>query len=231
MEEAAEIEAVRLDGPVKYVRTDEGEYEAKAVILATGRKPVPLTVAGDCEQVHYCSICDGPAYKGKKVLVVGGGNSGFDEALALLSMGVREVILVEVMDRFFAAQTAQDKLAAMDNVTLRHSTAVERLICDDRLTAAVLKDQQNGETETVAVDAVFVFMGQLPNTELFKGVVDLDRQGYILTNENMHVNIDGVFAAGDVRPKKYRQITTAMADGTIAALEAGLYIQNGAKPA
>jgi len=224
VEEASILEDLRIDDPVKYVRTEEEEYEAQAIILATGREPIPLDVADNCEQVHYCSICDGPAYTDKKVLVVGGGNSGFDEALALLRMGAREILLVEKMSRFFAAQTAQDALRACKNVQMRLYTSVEKLIRGERLTGVMLKNEQTGSIETTDVDGIFVFMGQKPNTSMFKSVVALDEQEYIIADSNMHTNLPGVFAAGDVIKKKYRQITTAMADGTIAALEAERYI-------
>ncbi len=225
VEEAAEIEALEIDTPLKYIRTDDAEYQAKALILATGREPIPLDVANGCQQVHYCSICDGAAYKGKKVLVVGGGNSGFDESLTMLDMGVREILLIEKMDRFFAARITQEALKKRPNAAMRHSTSVERLICKDRLTDVVLKDETTGTTETVAVDGIFVFMGQKPNTCGFDGLLELDAQGYIRADENMHTSLSGVFTAGDVRFKKYRQITTAMSDGTIAALEAERYIR------
>jgi thioredoxin reductase (NADPH) len=225
VEEVAEIEAIHIDEPVKIVQTDEAQYQAKAVILAMGREPIPLDVANDCEQVHYCSICDGTAYKGKRVLVVGGGNSGFDESLTMLDMGVGEILLIEKMDRFFAAQITREILEKRPNFSMQHSTSVERLICSDRLEKVVLKDEKTGLTQTKDVDGIFVFMGQKPNTCGFNERLELDEQGYIMTNENMHTCLPGVFCAGDVRFKKYRQITTAMSDGTIAALEAERYIR------
>jgi thioredoxin reductase (NADPH) len=225
VEEVAEIEAIHIDEPVKIVQTDEAQYQAKAVILAMGREPIPLDVAKDCEQVHYCSICDGSAYKGKKVLVVGGGNSGFDESLTMLDMGVSEILLIEKMDRFFAARITREMLEKRPNFSMQHSTSVEELICSDRLEKVVLKDEKTGLTQTKDVDGIFVFMGQKPNTCGFNDRLELDEQGYILTDENMHTCLPGVFCAGDVRFKKYRQITTAMSDGTIAALEAERYIR------
>lgn len=225
VEEAAEIEALGIDGPLKTLVTDEAAYEARAIILATGRKPIPLACADDCEQVHYCSICDGAAYQGKKVLVVGGGNSGFDEALYLLDLGVRELVLIEKMDRFFADQTTVAAFSKRKNARMKHSTSVEKLIVEDKLSAVVVKDEATGKTNTVAADGIFVFMGQSPSTETLAGQVELDDQGYIMTDAEMHTSQPGVFAAGDVRPKKYRQITTAMSDGTIAALEACKYIR------
>jgi thioredoxin reductase (NADPH) len=225
VEEVAEIEELSIEGSVKTIQTDETKYQARAVILAMGREPIPLDVAEGCEQVHYCSICDGAAYKGKKILVVGGGNSGFDESLTMLDMGVREILLIEKMDRFFAARTTREALEKRENASIRHSTSVEKLICSDRLTGAMLKNETTGATEVVDVDGIFVFMGQKPNTGGFNDLLELDEQGYILADENMHTTLPGVFCAGDVRKKKYQQITTAMSDGTIAALEAERYIR------
>ena len=226
VEEAACIDAMDLTGTTKTIEADDETYTGKAVIVATGRKPVPLQAAGECEQVHFCAICDGAAYTGKRVLVVGGGNSGFDEAIALLDQGVAELTLVEKMDRFFAAQSTQDILASRANASMFHSTEVASVNCNDKLESVTLRNVETGEEKTRTFDGIFVFMGQQPGTEAFRGQITLDDSGYIRTDEYMATNLPGVFAAGDVRPKKYRQITTAMADGTIAALEAERFIHS-----
>ena len=226
IEEISEVMELELAGPVKKIRTAETLYEGRAVIVATGRRPIPLGGEHDCEQIHYCSICDGPAYKGKRILVVGGGNSGFDESLAMLSMGVEAILLIEKMDRFFAAAATVEQFMAHGNAEARISTTLDGLeMADGRLRRVHLKDEKSGETETVDVDGIFVFMGQTPSTEIFRDILTLDDQGYIVADEEMHTGVDGVFAAGDVRRKKYRQITTGMGDGTIAALEACQYLQ------
>lgn len=227
VEEVAELIRVELVGPIKEIETDEGVFSSRAVILATGRTPTPLDIDTDCRQVHYCSICDGSAYKGKKVLVVGGGNSGFDEALYLLSVGVREIVLVEQMDRVFASQSTQDKFLAYDGTQVRVSTRVKALTVDDRLRAVVLENVDTGRTDSVEIDGIFVYMGQRPNTGFAAETVDLDEHGYIRVNQDLETNLMGIFAAGDVTPKHYRQITTAMADGTVAALNAARYLNNG----
>lgn len=226
VEEAACIDAIDLTGAEKIIEADDIVYKAKAVIVATGRKPVPLEVAGECENVHFCAICDGAAYIGKRVLVVGGGNSGFDEAIALLDQGVEELMLVEKMDTFFAAQSAQDELSSRHNATLKHSVEVASLSYDDTLRSVTLRNVETGEEEVHSFDGIFVFMGQQPGTEIFAGQLSLDETGYIDTDSLMATSLSGVFAAGDVRQKKYRQITTAMADGTVAALEAERYIHS-----
>lgn len=229
IEEAACIDSIDLTGAIKVVEADDTKYTAKAVIVATGRKPVPLEVAGECDNVHFCAICDGAAYKGKKVLVVGGGNSGFDEAVALLDQGIKELLLIEKMDKFFAAHTAQDLLASKDNATIEHSTEVIEVSYSEKLHSVTLRNVATGETREHECDGIFVFMGQEPGTEIFADQLALDSDGYIETDELMQTSLTGVYAAGDVRQKKYRQITTAMSDGTIAALEAERFLHSTAE--
>ncbi len=225
IDEVAEISAIDIATDIKKIETEEYVYAAKAIILATGRKPVELDIETDCEDINYCSVCDGAGYKGKNVLVVGGGNSGFDESLYLLSLGVKHITLIEVLDRFFASQTAQDKLAQYSQVITETSTRIKELVGEDKLRSVILENVQSGETEKVDIDGIFVFMGQKPNTALLKDTVALDENGFIIANSSMETNIKGVFAAGDVIRKEYRQITTAMSDGTIAALSAEKYIR------
>jgi thioredoxin reductase (NADPH) len=130
------------------------------------------------------------------------------------------------MDRFFAAQCTQKKLLSCDNVIAKTSTRLLELIGENRLEAVRLENVCTGETSIVETDGIFVYIGQVPNTDLFVDELNLDTQGYIITNDDMETNAPGVYAAGDVRQKKYRQITTAISDGTIAALEAELYLRN-----
>lgn len=227
LEEAACIDDISLTDEAKVVEADDVRYEAKAVIVATGRTPVLLEGSEDCADVHYCAICDGSAYKGKRVLVVGGGNSGFDEALALLDLGISHLTLIEAQDRFFAAATTQKALSDRPNAITHTSTSVQELHQQDGRLTAVTLAHGDGSTSTIDCEGVFVFMGQKPSTEAFAGMLALDDAGYIVTDELMATSVAGVFAAGDVRPKKYRQITTALADGTVAALEAEHYVRRG----
>ena len=221
VEEVFEVTGLELGGDEKIVYGDDVVYKAPAIILATGRKPIALDVPTECDQMHFCAICDGAPYKNKRVLVVGGGNSAFDEALYLLNLGVAELTIVEIMDRYFAAQTTQDALLGDSRVKGYTSTRVVDVeVTEGKLSAAILENTQTGKRTTHPVDGIFVFLGQSPNNEWFKDVVNLDDKGYILTNEDMSTNIPGVFGAGDINHKQYRQITTAVSDGTIAALAA-----------
>ena len=225
VEQVAEIESLTLDTDKKSVETDECIYTAPTAILATGREPIRLSHLEECEQVHYCSICDGPAYKGKPVIVIGGGNAGFDETLYLLSLGVQQVTIVELLDHCVADQATQEEINRWDNVEVITRTQVNEIqLKENRLISASLENVQSNDVNTVPVDGIFVFIGQRPNTEMFQDVVQLSDQGYVLTDSDMKTNLPGVFAAGDVVEKKYRQITTAMSDGTIAALSAGAFL-------
>jgi thioredoxin reductase (NADPH) len=166
-------------------------------------------------------------YVGKQVLVVGGGNSAFDESLYMLSIGVEHVTLVETMPRYFAAPATQDQLFKCGKAIGYTSTAVADLIVEDQvLTGAVLENVETHEKQTIAVDGVFVFLGQQPHNALFKDQLELTPQGYIKPAADMSTSIPGVFSAGDINEKPFRQITTAVADGTIAALAAERYIRS-----
>lgn len=225
VDQVAEIESLSLDKDIKTAETDEVIYSAPAVILATGREPIRLSHLDECEQVHYCSICDGPAYKGKRVIVIGGGNAGFDETLYLLSLGVEQVTIVELMDRCAADQVTQTEVRKRKEVTVLTQTRVKGIQLEGgRLVSAGLEHVSDGSVENVQADGIFVFIGQRPNTELFRETLHLSDQGYILADTDMRTNLAGVFAAGDVVEKRHRQITTAMGDGTVAALSAAAFL-------
>ena len=224
--EVVEIESLTLEGDVKSVGTDEGTFKAPAVILATGRTPKRLPMETDLEQIHYCAICDGSAYRDRDVLVVGGGNSGVDESLYLLGLGVRRLILIEAFDRLLASETACRQLTARANVEVMTSTRIDALRGVDRLEGVLLTNAREDTRVEKSVDGIFVYIGQSPQTDLFAGQIELDPAGYIVTNADMQTNLAGVFAAGDVIRKRYRQITTAMGDATIAALAAVEYLRS-----
>jgi thioredoxin reductase (NADPH) len=224
-ENIAEVERLDLTNSLKTVVTEGAIYSGKAIILATGRQPIRLKLETNCERIHYCSVCDGAAYAGKQVLVVGGGNSSFDESLYLLSLGVSEIVMVEAMENCCACESTQAKLGSHCNVSIKTSTCVTGISEDGNGCRVTLENLKCKEHDTVCVDGIFVFIGQCANTHMFHGIIDLDENGYILTGPNRETNVPGVFAAGDVVQKKYRYLTTAMSDGTIAALSAATYIR------
>ena len=225
IEEVDEVERIDFIGERKLVYTSMGEeYEAGAVIVCTGRQPRPFPVKTTFDKIHYCSVCDGTPYKGKDILVMGGGNSGFDESLYLLNLGIRSIHIVETFPNCIAAASTQDQARATGKIVVSVSTditAVDPLPDGRGLVHLLNKD--TGEEYTEEIDGIFCFIGQSPNTALYDGVLELDH-GYIKVNADMETNIKGVFAAGDVTAKKYRQITTAMSDGTIAALQATAFL-------
>lgn len=226
IEEVDEVERIDFIGERKLVQTSMGEeYEAGAVIVCTGRQPRPFPVQTDFPNIHYCSVCDGTPYKGKDIIVMGGGNSGFDESLYLLNLGIRSIHIVETFPNCIAAPATQDQARATGKIAVSVSTditAVDPLPNGRGLVH--FHNKETGENYTEEVDGIFCFIGQTPNTALFDGVLELDH-GYIKVNADMETNIKGVFAAGDVTAKKYRQITTAMSDGTIAALQAASFLR------
>ncbi len=227
VEELCEVVSIDLHAQPKIIETEEAIYEAGTVIMATGRKPIPLDVPTESAQVHHCAICDGAPYKGKRVLVVGGGNSAFDESLYLMQLGVAHLTLIEIMDRFFAAKATQDTLLNHPNVQAHTRTKVADLVVEgDTLKAAILENLDTGARTTLEVDGIFVFLGQSPNCDLFRGVLDLDKDGYVKAGVDMSTNVPGVFSAGDINVKAFRQLTTAAADGTIAALMADRYLRS-----
>lgn len=226
--EVIEVDKLTLDAPIKRVETDEGSFTAPVIILATGRSPRKLPLETECEAIHYCAICDGSAYKGKNVLVVGGGNSGIEESMYLLSLGVNHITVIEQMDRLFASGQAQkDLMKHGDKVEIFTSTTIESLEEDNgRLTAVTLHDSNQATRFKRDIDGIFVYMGHDTETELFKDLITLNDRGYIEAGEGMKTSLAGVFAAGDIVQKKFWQITTAMNDGTIAALNAAEYIRS-----
>ena len=225
--EIDEVESVDLDSDIKTATTSGGDvYGAKALIVATGRKPTPLPLETDFENVHYCAICDGTAYKGKDIIVVGGGNAGFDESLFLCDLGVKSIHIIEIFPECIAAPATQDTAKATGKVKISVNTKISNIsVLNSGKASVSLENTATNEITTEEIEGIFVFIGQKPLTEAFEGKLPMDR-GYLIADVDMHTSVAGVFAAGDVTVKKYRQITTAMGDGTIAALEAEKYIRS-----
>lgn len=195
-------------------------FHGRTVILATGANPRNLGVEGEQaligRGVNYCAACDGMAYRGKTVAVIGGGNSAVADAM-LLSRICKKVILVHRRDTLRATKVYHDALLQQENVEFRWNSTVTELLREERLTGIRLKDVTSGEESLLPCDGIFVSVGRVPNTELVKGVVELTENGYVKADESTRTNIPGVFAVGDLRTKALRQIVTAVADGAMAA--------------
>ena len=212
-----EVLSVNLSTPEKEVRTDEGTFWGKAVIIATGAGPKKLDFEG--RNVHYCAACDGMRYKGKTVVVVGGGNSAAADAL-VLSRIAEKVILVHRRDTLRATKVYHRSLSEATNVEFLWNSAVTGLTDQ----GVMVKNLQTGEEKEVNAHGLFVSIGRQPATELVKGQLALDENGYIIAGEDTATTLPGVYAVGDVRAKAVRQIVTAVADGAIAAHMAEKYL-------
>lgn len=228
--ELAEVQALELTGSIKRAVTDQGVFEAKVVMLATGATPRPLGVAGE-EQwlgrgIHYCAACDGMFYRGKTVAVVGGGNTAAADAL-LLSRVAKEVHVIHRRDTLRATKVYHQPLMEAENVIFHWDSQVESLLTGDTFQGVKLRNKKTGEVSDLSCDGVFVSIGRQPATELVTGQVELDKAGYVVADETTRTNLPGVFAIGDVRTKALRQVVTAAADGAVASYYADEYLAEG----
>ena len=227
VDEFDEVDRVELDGARKYVETANYIYEAAAIIVATGqhRRKLGLAEEGRFANrgVHYCEVCDGHMYRGKVIAVVGGGNEAVDAAQFLTKYGSKVYLIHRSELR--ADEESQQKLMSNPKIEVMLQTKIVKLMGDSRLRQAEVLDEATCEARLLNVDGLFVKMGSEPNVELFRDQLKLDEQGYIIAGEDCKTNLAGVFAAGDVRTKEIRQLTTAAADGTVAALQAERYIR------
>lgn len=223
----AEVTEVDLIPDVKRIVTTDGEYLARTVIIATGASPRALGLAGEealiGRGVHYCAHCDGRFYKGKTVMVVGGGNSAASDALYLSGLA-EKVILVHRRDTLRATKIYHKPLMQTGNVEFCWNSAVTALHAERRLQSVTLTDLLDGSTTEREIDGLFVSIGRQPATSLFAGQTELDAHGYIIADETTKTSIPGVYAAGDVRTKELRQVVTAAADGAVAAHHAEQYL-------
>ena len=215
----AEVKEVELRTKLKRVVTDDGEYTAKAVIIATGAGHKHLGADHEWELVGkgigYCASCDGMFYRGKTVAVVGGGNSAAADAL-VLSRIAKKVYLIHRRDQLRATKIYHEPLEKAENVEFRWNSEVAELVHDEKLRGVVLKDVHIGEESRLELDGLFISIGRDPATRLFRDQLELDRNGYIVAGEDTRTSIPGVFAVGDVRTKVVRQVVTAASDGAVA---------------
>ncbi len=227
--ELAEVTGVKDNGATKTVITDFGEFEARAVIIATGARHRHLGVEGEDELIgegiSFCAVCDGAFYSGRRVGVVGGGNSALVEAM-MLSETSSEVIIIQNLSMLTGEVKMVRALEKKENVKMIFDTVVEGFEKDAALTGVKLHNTKTGEHYTLPVDGLFVAIGHAPENEAFKNLTALNEYGYIVSDEACLTDTDGVFVAGDCRTKSIRQITTATADGAVAALAACRYIDS-----
>jgi thioredoxin reductase (NADPH) len=225
--EYGEVLSVDFSKPVKEIITDSKAFFAKSVIIASGANPRELGIENEVELVgrgvHYCAHCDGRFYKDKTVAVIGGGNSAAADAL-YLSRLAKKVYLIHRRDKLRAENIYKKPLLEAENIEFLWNTTAENFITDNRVTGLEIKNVLSGEISEISCDGVFISIGRKPATEFLKDAVELDENGYIIADETTKTNIDGVFAAGDVRTKTFRQIVTAVADGATAVHKAEEYL-------
>lgn len=228
--EYAEVRELDLRADPKLLRTTEGDFYARTVVIATGAGARKLGLDNEDRLtgrgVNYCAHCDGMFYRGKTVALVGGGNSAAAEAL-YLSRIAKKVILIHRRDTLRATKIYHEPLMKLENLEFKWNSAVTELIGEDRLSGIKIKDLVSGEEEVLEVDGIFVSIGRKPATELVTGQLELDN-GYILADESTRTNLPGVYAVGDVRTKALRQIITAASDGANAAHFAEEYLSEHA---
>ena len=230
LEQGADVECCEVlsikNGDVKTVVTDDGEFTAKSVIIATGAKHRMLGLPREEQFVGEgisCAVCDGAFYQGKTVAVIGGGNSALQEAL-LLSDLAKKVYVIQNLDFFTGEEKLVEQLTAKDNVETILGTTVEGLLGENELTGITVKNTADGALTDISLDGMFVAIGLIPQNEAFAEIVKLNDYGYVDADESCKTNADGIFVAGDCRSKRIRQVATAAADGAIAALAACDYV-------
>ena len=222
-----EIVSVNLDGTKKRIIGNEKTYFAKTVIIATGADhrhlglPEEESLIG--KGVGYCAACDGMFYRGKNVAVIGGGNSAVSDAL-LLSKICEKVYLIHRRDTLRAAKVYHEPLHKTTNIEIIYNSRAEEILSHDRVSGLVISNTLTDEKSQIDCQGVFISIGRVPQTDIFKNQLSLDNNGYIIADETTETNISGVFAAGDVRTKYLRQVVTAVADGAVAAQKAEEYI-------
>ena len=225
------VEQVTVDDQgIKHVKTDSGELEAPAIVIATGSQYRKLGIPGEDEYsgkgVSYCAVCDGAFYRNKQVTVVGGGDSAVEESEYLAKL-VDHVNVVHRRDQLRAQKILQDRAFANDKIDFTWDTIVTEIVGNDRkVTGVMTHNKKTGEDQLVPTDGVFIYIGNVPMTEPFKELGITNDQGWIITNDEMQTKVPGIFAVGDVRDKKLRQITTAVGDGGIAGQGVFQYLES-----
>ncbi|MBO4472218.1 MAG: FAD-dependent oxidoreductase [Clostridia bacterium] len=223
------VEVVKRGEGDFLVKCEYGEYEGKAVIWATGAKHRHIGVEGEEELigngVSYCALCDGAFFTGEDVVMIGDANTALSYTM-FLSNCCRHVYICTLFDRFFGEKAMVDAVLARENVSYEHNLSLQRFLTDDqgKLKGLVFQNTKDGSERRYEVKGCFIAVGQVPNNDAIKGLVDLDKGGYVIAGEDTATKTAGLFIAGDCRAKRIRQVTTACADGSVAAIAATQYI-------
>lgn len=223
------VESIGLAGTVKKVKVDSNVLSCRCVIIATGAQPKRLGVEGESDLigrgVSFCATCDGPFFKDQEIAVVGGGDTAIQEALFLTKFA-RKVLVIHRRNRLRATVILQERVFSNEKIEFVWDTVVEKILGSDGVEGLTLRNVKTNSHSVLPVQGVFIFIGVKPNTDFIKDFPILNQDGFIVTNGNMETSIPGIFAAGDVRDKFFRQISTAVGDGAVAAFSAEKYIEN-----
>jgi thioredoxin reductase (NADPH) len=223
-----EVRQLILSREKKVVITDSSKYEAKALILACGATPSKIGIKGEesltGKGVSYCATCDGPFFRDQEVAVIGGGDTAVEEALFLTKFASK-VHLIHRRDELRATKLLRERAANSEKINLIWDTIPTRIKGQTAVEGIDLKNVKTGGESYLPVEGVFIFIGYSPNNEIVKGQLELDEQGFVLTNADMETSVPGVFAAGDIRSKLLRQVATAVGEGATAAFAAERYIE------
>ena len=226
--ELEEVEKIEKEGKKFHITTNYNEYDCKAVIIANGVKPRKMGLPNEEELtgkgVSYCAVCDGPFYKGKEIFLIGDANTALQYSLLLASY-CPKIHMITLFDKLFGDQILIDRVLQAENIDIRHNLLLKELKGEKQLEEIVFEDTQTKEILSFKTDNVFIAIGQVPQNEAFKDLIELDH-GFIVTDELMNTSFPGIFAAGDTRKKENKQVITACNDGAVAAMSAVKYINS-----
>lgn len=222
------VRSIDLDGDIKRIGLDNGViFTSEVIILSPGGRPRTLGVKGEDEfkgrGISYCATCDGDFFTDKEIIVIGGGNSALEEAVSLTKYA-RKVTIVHQLDHFQAFEYAVEEAKSNPKISFLLESVVDAFYGSEKIETAAIRSLRTGETSNYRIDGAFIFIGYTPNTEFLKSKVEINKWGEIITKNDMSTNIAGIYAAGDSTAKRFRQVTTAVGDGTIAALSASQYL-------
>ncbi len=226
---SAEVTGVDLLKNIKVINTTEGDFSARAIIIASGAERKRLGVPGEDifvnRGVSYCATCDGALFRDRVVAVVGGGDSAVEEAM-FLTRFASKVIIVHRRNQLRASKMAQERALSNEKIEMMWDTVVEEIKGNNKVSELVVRNVKTGKKSRITVDGVFVYVGQIPNTGFLKGQLSLDKEGYIITDDRMGTQIKGVYAVGDIRKNSSRQVITAAGDGATAAISAEKFLSS-----
>jgi thioredoxin reductase (NADPH) len=227
IKEFSEVESLSCEGDRFIIKTSDGLYESMGVIVATGTEPLKMGIPGETELIgrgiSYCATCDGMFFRNLDVAVIGGGDAAIEEGLLLANIA-KKVYIVHRRDVLRAQKILQDRAFKNSKIQFLWNKKPIKIAGKDQVENIIIEDTQTGEQSRIEVNGVFIYIGSIPNTAFLRELTDVDDSGFVITDENLATKTEGLFIAGDVRKKTLRQITTAVGDGALAAVNLEKYI-------